>query len=135
MAPSTSSRPQSIATAAQWHGSWETRCWLSSAPRLPTTMTRSAPSVPATTSGMGLEGLSSPLVGREHERGVLEDAAAATEGGRVISVLAEAGLGKSRLVAEVREGWQGTTWMEGRGLSYGQTIAYYPWRHVIYGAI
>jgi tetratricopeptide (TPR) repeat protein len=55
----------------------------------------------------------------------------------------EAGLGKSRLLAEVRKlakaGSQDTqppvSWLEGRALSYEQAVTYYPWRQVIRAAI
>ena len=50
----------------------------------------------------GLEGLSSPLVGRERETALLRDRYAALAQGRgaVVAVIGEAGLGKSRLIAE-----------------------------------
>ena len=57
-----------------------------------------------------------------------------------MAVLGEAGLGKSRLVAEARKTVEGdshpqhpegTRWLEGRAISYGQSISYYPWRQII----
>jgi len=91
----------------------------------------------------GIEGLESPLVGREAElsalRGALERLRAG-EGG-IVTVVAEAGIGKSRLVAEVRkqspEGLAGPPdpveirWVEGRCLSYGTSLAYLPWLEVL----
>jgi class 3 adenylate cyclase/tetratricopeptide (TPR) repeat protein len=85
----------------------------------------------------GLEGLASPLVGREREFGVLRDRLAALDQGigSVIAITGEAGLGKSRLVAELRAlrdaRPQGRiAWFESRAISYGQSIPYHPWRQL-----
>ena len=92
----------------------------------------------------GIEGLESPLVGREAEfaalRGALERLCAG-EGG-IVTVVGEAGIGKSRLVEELRKqgsvklsepspGLIGPRWTEGRCLSYGTSIAYLPWLDVL----
>jgi predicted ATPase/DNA-binding SARP family transcriptional activator len=55
--------------------------------------------------GRGIEGLKSPLVGRDTELCTLHRAAARLrEGiGGIVTVVGEAGIGKSRLVAEVRQ--------------------------------
>jgi tetratricopeptide (TPR) repeat protein len=88
----------------------------------------------------GLDGLRSPLVGRDKEIARAREALAGRrDAGSIIIVTGEAGLGKSRLVAELRE-WaehlpSPPLWLEGRALSYGQTIAYYPWRQIVRGAI
>jgi predicted ATPase/class 3 adenylate cyclase len=83
----------------------------------------------------GLEGLESPLVGRDREIGILRDRLAALEKGigGVVAVIGEAGLGKSRLVAELRNLRDALPagrihWHEARALSYGMSIPYYPWR-------
>jgi class 3 adenylate cyclase/tetratricopeptide (TPR) repeat protein len=95
----------------------------------------------------GIEGLESPLVGREAEIDTLLRAlerlrvGACPEhsvgDGGIVTIVGEAGMGKSRLVAEVRQ--QGSSkpaepsqpvdprWVEGRCLSYGTSIAYLPW--------
>jgi len=85
----------------------------------------------------GIEGLTSPLVGREREIALLREKLAALDqgNGSVIAVTGEAGLGKSRLVAELRAardaGPQGRiAWYESRAISYGQSIPYYPWRQL-----
>ena len=85
----------------------------------------------------GLEGLSSPLVGRERETALLRDRYAALAQGRgaVVAVIGEAGLGKSRLIAELRNAHDAapgdtTLWFEARAISYGQSIPYYPWRQL-----
>jgi class 3 adenylate cyclase/tetratricopeptide (TPR) repeat protein len=84
----------------------------------------------------GIEGVWSPLVGREAELGALRgtvEGLRAGRGGGVVAVVGEAGLGKSRLVAELREALEGTpdlVWFEGRSLSYGQALPYHPWTQI-----
>jgi class 3 adenylate cyclase/tetratricopeptide (TPR) repeat protein len=97
----------------------------------------------------GVAGLDSPLVGRSAEFGALQEALEhlRTGVGGIVTVVGEAGIGKSRLVAEVRkqtlgkasvpigspessEGAHGlppVQWVEGRCLSYGTTMAYALW--------
>jgi class 3 adenylate cyclase/tetratricopeptide (TPR) repeat protein len=94
---------------------------------------------PEPTTARGLDGVHSRLVGRDAELAALRElveAVARREGG-FVAVLGEAGLGKSRLVAEVREGLgEGDVrWLEGRGLSYGQGLAYHPWRQALRQAL
>jgi class 3 adenylate cyclase/predicted ATPase len=78
----------------------------------------------------GIEGLESPLVGREAEfaalRGALERLSNHTGG--IVTVVGEAGIGKSRLVAELhKQSPPRVRWVEGRCLSYGTSLAYLPW--------
>jgi len=77
----------------------------------------------------GVEGLASPLVGRERERralvACLEEL---TRGnGRIVMLLGDAGIGKSRLIAEVRqrEG-RDLTWLEGRCFAFSRALSYGP---------
>jgi tetratricopeptide (TPR) repeat protein len=51
-------------------------------------------------------------------------------------VVGEAGLGKSRLLTEVRRqiGTIRVHWLEGRGLSFGQTLSYWPFLEILRGA-
>ena len=83
-------------------------------------------------SQRGIEGLGSPLVGREAELAQLQEAVSELVGGRgqIVSVMGEAGLGKSRLVAELRSDVlarePGILWLEGRSLSYDASIPYAP---------
>jgi class 3 adenylate cyclase/tetratricopeptide (TPR) repeat protein len=77
----------------------------------------------------GLEGLVSPLVGREWECKVMGKAMAATKLGRsaLILVYGDAGVGKSRLLDEVRScESEGFTWLEGRCFASTQSLSYGP---------
>ena len=79
----------------------------------------------------GLSGMRVPMVGRDHQLAKLEDVFRVVRAGqgRVVCVLGEPGLGKSRLLAEfkarVTGGDQAAGWVEGRCLSYGETIPYH----------
>jgi ABC-type oligopeptide transport system substrate-binding subunit/class 3 adenylate cyclase len=77
--------------------------------------------------GRGIEGLTSPLVGREDElQRLYESLDALREGhGQVVVAMGEAGIGKSRLVEEAKGTTQGVRWLEGRSLSYGQTLSFW----------
>jgi class 3 adenylate cyclase/tetratricopeptide (TPR) repeat protein len=88
----------------------------------------------------GLEGLTSPLVGRAAEFKLVNDKLNEVHKGRgaFVAVIGEAGLGKSRLLAEVSESAKSgpqVAWLEGRALSYEQAVTYFPWRQVIRAAI
>jgi class 3 adenylate cyclase/tetratricopeptide (TPR) repeat protein len=83
----------------------------------------------------GIEGLSAPLTGRGDEFAAMREAiecVATTGRGRIVSVMAEAGLGKSRLVREVRAAIEdGPDWHEGRSLSYETAVPYAPVRRIL----
>jgi class 3 adenylate cyclase/tetratricopeptide (TPR) repeat protein len=72
----------------------------------------------------------SPYVGRERELQVLLDRFAEARAGRgqVVFVQGEPGIGKSRLLFEAKRRLEGEdlAWLEGRCISYGYDIAYYP---------
>ena len=76
----------------------------------------------------GIQGLESTMVGREQEvstiREVLDGAAQGS--GRIISLIGDAGLGKTRLVDEVRKEWEekGFYWVETRGIAYDMNRPY-----------
>lgn len=78
----------------------------------------------------GIEGLISPLVGRDRERDQLRAALPAVRAGRgrVAVILGEPGIGKSRLLAELRRaastGEDPLAWHEVRCPSYGQGLPY-----------
>ncbi len=70
-----------------------------------------------------------PMVGRERQRHLLEEAFAnvsADKTCQLFTVLGTAGVGKSRLVAEFLSGLDGATVVSGRCLSYGEGISYFP---------
>lgn len=85
------------------------------------------------TSARGIAGLVSPLVGRERELAALREVLASLEqgSGRIVSLIGEAGLGKSRLLAELRAASRDLTpplrWLEGRSLSYETSTPFAPW--------
>jgi ABC-type oligopeptide transport system substrate-binding subunit/class 3 adenylate cyclase len=80
-------------------------------------------------SGRGIEGLFSPLVGRDQELVMLQAALdqLVAGHGQIVAVLGEPGIGKSRLVEEARNERAGMQlrWLEGRALSYGQTLSFW----------
>lgn len=71
-----------------------------------------------------------PLVGRQAELQTLHDRAATARSGsgQIVLVSGEAGIGKSRLLHELRRSLDGQElrWLEGRCVSFGREIAYYP---------
>jgi predicted ATPase/class 3 adenylate cyclase len=75
-----------------------------------------------------------PLVGRTAELGVLEAALESARGGRgrIVGVCAEAGMGKSRLVAELlaRASQGSVAIAAGSCQSYGTSTPYFVWRDV-----
>jgi tetratricopeptide (TPR) repeat protein len=92
-------------------------------------------------SARGLAGLRAPLVGRQAELARLRQRLASLRPGQPggwVTVSGEAGLGKSRLVAEARASLApdaGPLWLEGHCVSYGSGISYLPWRQILRQAI
>jgi ABC-type transport system substrate-binding protein/class 3 adenylate cyclase len=75
-----------------------------------------------------------PLVGRDFELTVLERVMDALVEGRgaIVSIMGEPGIGKTRLVWEVRNRYRDrVTFIEARGVSYAQTFAYWPIREFL----
>jgi class 3 adenylate cyclase/tetratricopeptide (TPR) repeat protein len=74
--------------------------------------------------------LDSPMVGRDRERSILEQAYARAIGDRachLFTVLGAAGVGKSRLIAEFLDGLgEIATVVQGRCLPYGEGITFWP---------
>ncbi|MFH1085636.1 MAG: AAA family ATPase [Chloroflexota bacterium] len=90
----------------------------------------------------GVAGLDSPLVGRHAEMAALRQALERLQRGvgGIVTIAGDAGIGKSRLVAELRgqrptgleePGPAKLRWVEGRCLSYGASIAYLPWLGIL----
>jgi len=86
----------------------------------------------------GIEGLESPLVGRDAEFHVLQEVLERLQAGvgGIVTLVGEAGIGKSRLVAELRkQAPPDVRWVEGRCLSYGESMAYLPWLDMLHGLL
>jgi class 3 adenylate cyclase/predicted ATPase len=91
----------------------------------------------------GVAGLESPLVGRQAEMEALRHVVDRLQHGigGIITIAGEAGIGKSRLVAELCKQMPygpgeasspvEPRWVEGRCLSYGSSIAYLPWLGIL----
>ncbi len=87
----------------------------------------------------GLEGVQARLVGRERElataRGAVEAVLAGTGG--ILFVSGEPGIGKSRVLAEIHDlaltlpSDRSVTWLEGRCVSYGESLPYWPFRDLL----
>ncbi|MEO8439095.1 MAG: adenylate/guanylate cyclase domain-containing protein [Spartobacteria bacterium] len=79
-------------------------------------------------STRGIEGLRASLVGRDREMTILREAVAALSRGegKTLAIVGEAGLGKSRLLAETRASLPpAMRWAEGRALSYTSGMSYW----------
>jgi predicted ATPase/class 3 adenylate cyclase len=89
----------------------------------------------------GIPGLEAPMIGRQTELAALQQAVArlqAGEGG-LVTIVGEAGLGKSRLVMELRKTLSphqvNMRWVEGRCPSFGTSIAYLLWVDIVRGLL
>lgn len=85
-------------------------------------------------SSRGIEGLESELIGRDAELGVLQGAVDELAAGRgcIVSVTGEAGLGKTRLAAELRDrSGDSAVWLQGRSLSFETATPYAPVREIL----
>jgi len=77
----------------------------------------------------GIEGIRAEMIGREKEFTDLKDCADQLLSGRgqIVSLVGEAGVGKSRLATELK-GYikdKEVRWLEGRGVSIGESIGYW----------
>ena len=80
------------------------------------------------------EARQAPLVGREPELALLEDALAGlVEGkGAIVVITGEPGIGKSRLKSEARERFvKRVRFLEGHAVSYAEEIPYWPLRELL----
>lgn len=79
----------------------------------------------------GLSGVSAPMIGRDAQLAQLDAAFAVVRArqGRIATVLGDAGIGKSRLLAEFRAHAEAADpavrWIEARCLSYGRALPYH----------
>lgn len=85
----------------------------------------------------GIEGLRARMIGREHEFSELKEAVDEwlNGHGQIVSVIGEAGIGKSRLVSELKT-YLGSVesdrqYLEGRCVSIGQPINYWPFLDIL----
>lgn len=85
----------------------------------------------------GVPGVQTGLVGRARE---LDDGRQAldrlrTGTGGIVVVTGEPGIGKSRLLAELRTAAEegGIRWLEGKCVSYGESLPYWPFRDLLRG--
>ena len=89
-----------------------------------------APSTRRTRFDVSAERGLTPLVGRERELELLLDGFERSKEGRgqAISIISDAGIGKSRLLYEFRKAVTNeyVTFLEGRCLSYSRNVAYHP---------
>jgi class 3 adenylate cyclase len=99
-------------------------------------------SLPGRSTLRGLAGVSTPTVGREGELASLSAALQKlfAGAGGVAALVGEAGLGKSRLLANLKE--EATAggdperpllWLKGGCLSYGEGLPYFPFRDLLRG--
>ncbi|MCA9869918.1 MAG: AAA family ATPase [Anaerolineae bacterium] len=84
---------------------------------------------PGRVRGLESHGIGSPVVGRAREMAALRQALDALQDGRggVVSLIGEAGLGKSRMLAEARAAIAGERlrWREARSLSYSTAMPHF----------
>ncbi len=76
----------------------------------------------------GLEGLTPTFVGREREHQMLRKALGELKkgSGQIVTVIGEAGVGKSRLISEIRNASDELTWLEGHCFAYSRALSYGP---------
>lgn len=78
----------------------------------------------------GIHGVSAPLIGREREFTQLKEALERVRqgSGQVVCLIGEAGLGKSRLLEELRKEWERTNpltnWEQNQGIAYDSSRPY-----------
>ena len=94
---------------------------------------------PGRLRGLDAKGIGSPLVGRSAELEAVNGRVERLSNGQggVVFVIGEAGLGKSRMMDEVRRhsgetnGRTPSQWLQGHTLSFGQKISYWPFQDIL----
>jgi class 3 adenylate cyclase/tetratricopeptide (TPR) repeat protein len=88
--------------------------------------------------GVDLAQAQAPLVGREHELGILRDAlerARSRQQLQLVTLVGVPGIGKSRLVYELFRSVEGepdfTTWRQGRSLPYGEGVSFWALAEIV----
>jgi ABC-type oligopeptide transport system substrate-binding subunit/class 3 adenylate cyclase len=87
----------------------------------------------------GPAGLHAPLIGRDRELSMGQEALEEVLGGSggILFVTGEAGIGKTRLLIELRDSLGRSAsereplWAEGRCVSYGESLPYWPFRELL----
>lgn len=77
-------------------------------------------------SARGIEGMQSEMIGRDEPFQALLSAIEnlTHQQGQVIALVAEPGMGKSRMLSEIKKAGNYTHWIEGRGQFFEQNISY-----------
>jgi DNA-binding SARP family transcriptional activator/class 3 adenylate cyclase/tetratricopeptide (TPR) repeat protein len=96
---------------------------------------------PRTEKSYGVKGMRAPMLGRDEELGTLvKSALGAVRGqGRLVIIVGEAGIGKSRLIRALRERLGEVSpgcaalWLEGRCTELGKSESYGPFREALAG--
>ena len=86
----------------------------------------------------GIEGLHSALMGRDAELQAVREALTALAHGRggILMVIGEAGLGKSRLIAEMKRFWpRNVRWAEARALPFTAGMSYWLARELLFSLL
>jgi tetratricopeptide (TPR) repeat protein len=94
---------------------------------------------PAPRRGLEWKGLHSPLVGREAEFTTAKESLERLLAGQgsLLGIFGEAGIGKSRLIEEIRRDipMDRLQWLEGHPLTDGPPIAYRPFQEILRGYV
>lgn len=86
-------------------------------------------------AGLTASALHSPLIGRDAEAGMFSGLLEGLQDGRsfILWVSGEAGVGKSRLSAEVRGSFSSSSmiWLEGKAVPMGRSVSYWPFIQIL----